>query len=317
MKSVSIIVPVYNSTLYLENCLNSLVSQTLMSIEIVCVNDGSTDQSLQILNDYLKRYPDKIIVSSKENGGLGDARNHGLKLSNGEYIGFVDSDDYVSSTMFEKLYEQAKKEDSDIVECQFNWVYPDHVITDSITNYQSKQDYLANLRVLVCNKLFKRELIIENNLLFPVNTRYEDIPFSYVAVASCKRYSFIDHVGYFYVQRPNSLSNFQNKHVRDIFEILKCTRQQFISNHFYDEYESEIEYLFIRILLGSSFKRIIQIKDKTLRNELLLESWNILKATFPNWKKNRYLKSFRPKNIYFRLLSYPLYRLNAMLLRGI
>ena len=117
MKKVSIIVPVYNVENYLEKCLNSLVAQTLQEIEIVVVNDGSTDNSQAIIQDFQSRFPDKIKTFQKQNGGLSDARNFGLKHSSGEFIGFVDSDDYVSETMFEEMYTLAKVHQAQMVIC--------------------------------------------------------------------------------------------------------------------------------------------------------------------------------------------------------
>ena len=117
MPKVSVIVPVYNVEKYLPTCLDSLVQQTLKEIEIIVVNDGSTDNSLSIMQQYAKKYPDKIKIYSKENGGLSDARNAGMKIANGEYISFIDSDDYISCDFIETLYNVMKAEKSDIVEC--------------------------------------------------------------------------------------------------------------------------------------------------------------------------------------------------------
>lgn len=107
MKKVSVIVPVYNVEKYLERCLNSLVNQTLQDIQIIVVNDGSPDNSQEIIDRFEKEYPDKLKGYIKENGGLSDARNYGMQFVEGEYVAFVDSDDYVDDTMYEKLYIKA------------------------------------------------------------------------------------------------------------------------------------------------------------------------------------------------------------------
>ena len=125
MKKVSIIVPIYNVEKYLSKCLDSLVNQTLADIEIIIVNDGSPDNSYKIVKDYLKKYPDKIKYYEKSNGGQGSARNLGLTKATGEYVGYVDSDDYVNLTMYEKMYQKAKKTDADIVMCAHTIVYED------------------------------------------------------------------------------------------------------------------------------------------------------------------------------------------------
>ena len=119
---VSVIVPVYNVEKYLAKCLDSLVIQTLEDIEIIVVNDGTKDNSQLIINQYVKNYPDKVFSYIKKNGGLGDARNYGLQYANAEYIGFVDSDDYVSPHMYEKLYKKAISDNSDLVLCDIEYV---------------------------------------------------------------------------------------------------------------------------------------------------------------------------------------------------
>ena len=115
MTKVSIIVPVYNVSNYLGKCLESLVNQSLKDIEIIVINDGSTDNSLEIAREYEKKYSNILTVYSQNNGGLSDARNHGLKYAKGKYIAFVDSDDYVKKDMFLKLYNYGVKNDLDVV----------------------------------------------------------------------------------------------------------------------------------------------------------------------------------------------------------
>ena len=116
---LSIVVAVYNLEKYLPRCLDALVNQTLEDIEILCVDDGSTDSAPQIIEDYKKRYPDKIKTYHKENGGEFTTRNYGLERATGEYVTFVDSDDYVENTWAEKLYNTAKEYDADIAVCGF------------------------------------------------------------------------------------------------------------------------------------------------------------------------------------------------------
>ena len=117
MPKVSVIVPFYNVEGYIEKCLDTLVNQTLEDIEIIVVNDGSKDNSILIVKRFLEKYPEKIVYLEKENGGLSDSRNYALPHAKGEYVAFLDSDDYVEKDMYEKMYEIAKKENSDMVEC--------------------------------------------------------------------------------------------------------------------------------------------------------------------------------------------------------
>lgn len=107
---VSVIVPMYNVENYIKECLDSLVNQTLKDMEVIVVNDGSTDGGVEIVESYCKKYPDLIRLVHKENGGLSDARNYGIPYAKGKYIGFLDSDDYVESTMYEKMSKNLMKD---------------------------------------------------------------------------------------------------------------------------------------------------------------------------------------------------------------
>ena len=186
MAKVSVIVPIYNVEKYLPKCLDSLVNQTLEDIEIILVNDGSLDNSGKIANEYSKKHKDKIIYLEKENGGLSDARNYGIPYATGEYIAFLDSDDYIDIDAYKQMYEKAKKEDADFLECDFIWEYPNKKIIDKRIEYKNKQEMLAVVRVVAWNKLIKKDLIINNNIRFPKGLRYEDIEFTYKLIIMCK-----------------------------------------------------------------------------------------------------------------------------------
>ena len=126
MKKVSIIVPVYNVEKYLKECLESIANQTIHEdIEAIIVNDGSTDNSQHIIEEYVNKYPKVFQSHIKKNGGQGDARNYGIKYATGEYLSFVDSDDVIRCDMCEKMYEKAKQEGYDIVMCDIQWFYED------------------------------------------------------------------------------------------------------------------------------------------------------------------------------------------------
>lgn len=135
---ISIVIPVYNVEKYLRTCLDSVVNQTFKDIEIVIVNDGSKDGSLDILKEYESRYPKLITVYSTENRGVSHARNYGIARSHGEYLLFVDSDDYIEPDMCEKLYEKASKDNNDIVICKYYDIYQNET-TGLITRKKVKR----------------------------------------------------------------------------------------------------------------------------------------------------------------------------------
>ena len=160
MVKVSVIVPVYNVEKYIEKCLESLVNQTLKDIEIIVVNDGSPDNSQKIIDKYVQKYPKKIKSYIKENGGQGSARNFGLQKAEGEYIGYVDSDDYVELDMYEKLYNKAKKENLDIVICGSHNVTEEGLKTIELDRqiFKDKKKNAFFGRMAVWNKIYKKDL---------------------------------------------------------------------------------------------------------------------------------------------------------------
>ncbi len=217
---VSILVPVYNVENYLAECLDSLCGQTLKNIEIVCVNDGSTDESARVLDEYAKK-DGRIKVVNKPNGGLPSARNAGLNHATGEYVGFVDSDDYVDKTMFKKMYAKAKKANADIVVCgghpfpnedqAHNWLKK----ILSPRNVVYKSNALKSLfdepgaQPFLWRNLVRRELIESNNLRLDEKIVLgEDVAFQFKIFSKAKCVAFMSDKFYYYrYARPNSIMN--------------------------------------------------------------------------------------------------------------
>lgn len=301
MAKVSVIVPVYNVEKYVEKCLQSLVKQTLDDIEIIVVNDGSTDGSKGIIETFINshRYAN-IIYVEKENGGLSDARNYGMNYTTGEYIAFLDSDDYVKSTLYEKMYNKATQENADYVECDFYWSYPKKNKEDVGFRYKDKKEMLVYGRVVAWNKLIKKDIIKEK---FPAGMHYEDVEFFYKLLPQIHKFAFVEEPLIYYVQRKNSLVNKQGKGTAQIFEVLDNSIEFYKRNEIYDAYKEELEYTYTRILLCSSLKRIKAIKDKELRSQLIYDTWRNLNTKFPNWKENKYLKVKSNKNLYMRCIN--------------
>ena len=204
MVKISVIVPVYNTEKYLKECLDSIVNQTFEDIEIICINDGSSDNSLGILNEY-KKSDKRISVVCQENGGLSITRNHGIKLAKGDYIYFIDSDDYLELTALEELYTISKKDDLDIL--IFKLINFDDGTTDKypsdyyemeslkyldgkVFNYENLGDDIFNFAVSAPGKFYKKELI--QDMEFPQNLIFEDNLFFAEAMLKARRVSFYD-----------------------------------------------------------------------------------------------------------------------------
>ena len=218
---VSVIVPIYNVENYIKKCLESLVNQTLNELQIILVNDGSKDKSGNIAKEYADKFPEKIIYLEKKNGGLSDARNFGIPYAKGEYIAFLDSDDYIDLNAYETMYNKAIEEDSDLVECNFIWEYDNKIKKDVRIEYSNKKEMLAFIRVVAWNKLIKRKLIVDKNILFPKGLRYEDVAFFYQLVPYLNKVAFVKKCFIHYVQRKDSIANTQNIRTKEIFKVLE------------------------------------------------------------------------------------------------
>lgn len=315
MPKVSVIVPIYNVEKYLEKCINSLLSQTLEDIQIILVNDGSKDNSGNIAKEYEKNNKDRVIYVEKENGGLSDARNYGLKYATGDFIAFLDSDDYIEKNAYEEMYNKAIEENSDYVECDFIWEFPNKIRVDKQYPYKNKKEMLSFVRVVAWNKLIKRQLITDNNLEFPKGLRYEDVEFTYKLIPFVNKFAYVDKPFIHYVQREGSIANVQNERTAEIFTVLDNVIEFYKKNNIYEEYRNELEYNYARYLLCSSLKRMCKIKDKTIREKLLTDSWERLNSNFPNWKENVILKTVNiGKNKYMRTVNKSTYKIYSKIL---
>ena len=188
MPKISLIVPVYNTSKYLNKCLDSLVSQSLKDIEIIIINDGSTDNSEKIIHAYKDK---RIKYISKKNEGIGKTRNLGISKATGEYVAFVDSDDFLDRDFCFKMYEKATKDKLDIVMCDY---YEKKVKLKKITfidfentNLKSTPELINNINLGPCNKIYKNSLLKENKILFEENLKYEDAPFVIKAFIKAKK----------------------------------------------------------------------------------------------------------------------------------
>ncbi len=271
MPKVSVIVPFYNVEGYIEKCLDTLVNQTLEDIEIILVNDGSKDNSILIAKKFLENYPKKIVYLEKENGGLSDARNFGIPYAKGEYIAFLDSDDYVEKNMYEEMYNLAKKENSDMVQCNFYWEYIDKnkkKIGD-MQKYSNKKELITKGRVEAWNKLIKREILENEEIRFPKGLRYEDVEFTYKLAPYLEKVSFIDKPFIHYIQRQNSISNSQNERTAEIFDILDNVIKYYKEKNIYEEYKNELEYIYVKTVFCRSLLRMTKIENVEVRRKII------------------------------------------------
>lgn len=309
MTKVSIIIPVYNTEKYIAACLDSVLGQTLKEIEVILINDGSTDSSLKIMEEYRERYPDKIQLFSKENGGQGAARNMAIPLCTGDYIGFVDSDDYIECDMYEKMYQKAIETNADYVECDYvnvrvNEDGEEERIADygsRVREYTDKKDMFIDPMLAPWNKIYRRELLQKSDVRFPEGLIYEDTAFCLKAISFINTFSFVPEKFVVHFFRGSSTMNVnKSKRVGNIFDVLQDVIDYYKQNNIYEEYRDELEYEIVKILLCSSMQRISEVPDKVLRKEFCSVTWKMIQVHYPQYKKNRYMKAGGKKNLYMK-----------------
>ena len=304
---VSIIVPVYNVRDYIEKCLETLVNQTLKNIEIIVVNDGSPDDSQVIIDKYVKKYPKLIKSYIKENGGLSDARNYGMKKANGDYIAFVDSDDYVDNTMYQKLYEKAVSGNYDLVVCDLNYIYPDSVkpgfsnIDRDITSKNQIKRIMTTIYPTAWNKLYKRDLL--DNIAFKKGVWWEDVEFIYRLFPSINSIGVVKENLYQYVQRGGAITSTFNDKVYDYIDNWNGIIEFYKKNNFFDEYKQELEYSYVRYLYATMIKGLLKWKNKEKYDIGVERAIANVQEQFPNYKKNKYIKVMSAKNLYLRFFN--------------
>ncbi|WP_195218181.1 glycosyltransferase [Turicibacter sanguinis] len=324
MAKVSVIVPIYNTSSFLNKCLNSLVHQTLDDIEIICVNDGSTDHSQQIIDDFLLKYPYRIKSILKSNGGLSDARNVGLREATGDYIAFLDSDDYVEKDLYEKMYSKALRTNADIIVCGFKRITLEGEVLSveqiRLREYYSSIDALTSIAPAAWNKLYKRELWIYSDVKYPKGVWYEDLPTTIKLMLYANNIATINEPLIYYVQHPNSISYTFDERAHDIFNVLTD-----IYNFYEDAKKNEnllytteewmrigkcIEALSLIHLIFAHLFRATSLEGANVKEEIKRVK-TYLNDYFPNWFFNYEIyKSLSPIKKICVAIGLSLFKLN-------
>ena len=302
MPKVSIILPVYNVESYLRQCLDSIIMQTLEDIEIICVNDGSTDNSLEILQEY-KNKDSRIKIINQENRGQGVARNIALENITGDYIGFVDPDDYISPNMYKTLYETAIKHNCDIVEESFyikneirNYLKKRknklNLPKNKIFNYKVKKNYVFSPNLAIWNKLYKTSFIKENDIKFFETKKGEDIIFTIKSRVLASKIVYIDNADYYYrIKKDNIPKSYKNTSPIDELnrqiKFLDTIKNALIEDKIYELIKYDFENYSIQ-KLKEKYK-ILQIKDQKIFEQALKNV--ISENLFKRFKKEIFLKN--------------------------
>ena len=273
---ISVIVPVYNIEKYLSRCIDSILDQTYKNWEAIFVNDGSTDNSLKILEEYKKR-DKRIKIIDKKNAGSGAARNDGIENSKGEYIAFLDSDDWYEKNFLEKLYNNLIENNSDVSMCNPKMTYDNIEKNSKINTYffknveldKTPEKILGILAMpVVWNKLYKKDIIVKNKIRFPNYSFCEDVEFLYKTFLYVNKVSKIEDDLYNYYQRKNSATKkIKEEAIEQVYKVLENI-ERYIKNNFSDKLE--FFYLYkVQFIYSISITLLVKIdNDKNLRNKI-------------------------------------------------
>lgn len=339
---LSIIVPIYNSEKYLENCIDSILNQTMDNYEIILINDGSTDNSEDICRKYVKKFKNIHAIKTKNNGAS-SARNLGITLAKGEYIGFIDSDDIIESKMYEKMYQFAKDNDLDIVACSYKETDINNKILKInkvgcdehkiIQGENIKKEYELELAknsflgyASMCNKIYRLKYIRDSKLFVNTEIRIaEDLCFNIESIMSCNKVGIINEVLYNYRRiNSDSIMSSQKKYeLKDIEcrlkarnAILKTLDKYIIDREVYDnyvKYENHITVSDFLSIVIEIIKSKVGIYKKTIKFSEILYNEDFIKALY-----NTHSKYFHSKAKFIIFIMKILYRckINSLFLDG-
>ena len=320
MPEVSVIVPVYNVEAYVAKCIDSILAQTFADYELILVNDGATDGSPAILHEYAGKDA-RISVIDKPNGGLSDARNAGMKQAAGEYLCFIDSDDFIEPQMLEKTVRKLHETGADIV--MFD-VYQYHMMTglkevianpfdqDQVYSLKETPELITKILNAAWNKVYRRSLFTDNGIEYPKGYLYEDLGTTYRLLARADRVAFVNEPLYDYlVDRPGNITRSFNRRVYDILKMAEINLEDFRTLGLADTYHEELKYLCCVNIL-ECLKKTRDVNNKKLTEEFIDACFTFIRKNWPEFPQCRY-EILRQKNDWIyadpkKLKAYLMYR---------
>lgn len=269
MPKVSVVVPIYNVEGYLKKNLQSLHTQTYSDFEVLCINDGSSDNSPAIIDEYVKK-DRRFIGYTKTNGGLSDARNYGMVRAKGEYIMFIDGDDFCEANMLEECVKAMDKDDLDILVFAYNQYYLEKntkefiglEIEDKITSLQEDKSILAKTPNAAWNKMYKKRLFVDNDITYPFGYRHQDLGTTAKLMYYAKRIGYTNKAYYNYlIDRPNNITKAIDEKIYHIIDMCKEIVEFYLQKDYFEQVEDELQYL-VNINFIQSLKKAMKLKDK-------------------------------------------------------
>lgn len=289
---ISVIVPVYNTGKYLEECIESIINQSYKNLEIIIVNDDSTDESEDIILKY-QSIDKRIRYYHKEKSGSGLTRNFGIQEALGKFISFIDSDDYIDLEMIEKLYLSIKEDDS------FAAVTKGYEVIngENILFARTKEETKLLRSPSVCMKLFNKKIIDESGIRFTNVIIGEDLEFVFKLLIYNDKISYVDEPLYYYRIHPNSTTRTSNKALFSVFTAISSIEEYARKMEKFNAYYKRLEYATVYHALCGTIKRIVYFPD--YKTESIIKSLDYVNEKFPNWQNNEYVNSFLVKELNF------------------
>lgn len=308
---ISIIVPAYNIEKYLERCVESLLKQSYSNIEIILVDDGSTDSTAQLCDYYGKNY-NQITVIHKTNGGLSDARNVGLDVSSGKYVSFVDSDDWIATDMIESLYNVLKQTNTKLVVCEPIYAYADYIKEKNFSGKSFVLNQREAIESLVSDRVFRTnawnklyDINLWEDVRFPIGKKYEDVHIMHEIYCKCEKIAFLDRGLYYYFQRNDSIVHVPN--LESYMDFVYGTIQRY--NYLFKKYEDMEPRL-----AASVISSILVVYRNIGINKLNVKKFELIKL------KQLFVK-YDNKKVYIFLsprfkIDYLIYKISPLLFMG-
>ncbi|OQD59376.1 glycosyltransferase, family 2 [Methanobrevibacter arboriphilus JCM 13429 = DSM 1125] len=315
---ISVIIPVYNVEKYLEQCLDSVINQSLEDIEVICINDGSTDNSLEILDEYAKK-DNRIKIINKKNEGLGVARNIGMDYAKGKYIIFLDSDDWLKNNAFKNLYNTIILDNIDILifkilpydensdkffkRDDYELLGLENLFKEDFVTYKDIKEDIFNISVVAYNKIYKKSFLDKYNLKFPEGLIFEDNPFFFDAIINAKKIKFNNEYYLYRRFRENSIITSKDKRYLDVMPIINLILDVFKRNNLYWEFKKS--------LLNHIMKMVFFLGYTNIQDKYKEEFFENMKNYFFNTKQENFPDKEFKSNLNDYMLSIYLNIFNA------
>lgn len=297
---ISVIVPVYNVEEFVKKCLDSLVRQSYKNLEIIVIDDGSTDNSGRICDEFAEKEKN-VKVFHRKNGGLSDARNFGIKKASGEIIAFVDSDDFVDEEYIGVMYGKMTRKDVDVVVCGYNFVKPKKDVLSGKNAAIKLLTEHENIDIVAWNKLYRKSLFADNEIWFPKSKKHEDTLTTYKVLSKARKVVYLDETLYFYNERPGSIT--KTEKIEERLTMRELAAEEAVS---YFKKDSDLEQAAEVSLLLAKYAFLDRAIGGKIGKKYGEDASSWIKLNMMKYENNKYMT--KKLRMYNYLLSMGLYK---------